>query len=220
MRFLLVLVSIGLMTSPCLAEKTLDHEDQKAKVNYSVGYQIGGDFKRQGVAINPEALMRGIQDGLSGEKALMTEEERRTTLVNLQRQVADRQAEEYRREGDAFLAENARKEGVRTTKSGLQYKVIEEGTGKSPGATDTVTVNYRGTLIDGEEFDSSYRRGQPANFRVDNVIAGWTEALQMMKEGARWQLFIPADLAYGKKGNLADRTLIFEVELISVDSSG
>jgi len=215
--FLTILTSFGFISTACLAGELPNLTDDKAKVNYSVGYQIGSDFKRKGVAINPDALIQGIKDALSGENTLMTPQERRATLVSLQQQMAAWQAEEYRREGRDFLAENARKEGVRTTKSGLQYIVLKEGTGKSPGSTDTVTVNYRGTLIDGQEFDSSYRRGQPATFRVDRVIAGWTEALQMMQEGARWQLFIPADLAYGKKGNLADRTLIFEVELISVN---
>jgi FKBP-type peptidyl-prolyl cis-trans isomerase FklB len=115
------------------------------------------------------------------------------------------------------LAENATKEGVKTTPSGLQYKVIREGTGKTPGPHDSVTVHYRGTRLDGREFDSSYRKNEPATFRVDGVIRGWTEALQLMKEGAKWQLFIPADLAYGERGPLADKTLIFDVELISVN---
>jgi len=204
-----------------------DLGNEKARVNYSVGYQIGDDFKRQGVEINPEALVKGIQDALSGEKALMTPEEQRAALVDLQRKVAaqqeqdkSRQAREYRAEGRIFLAENARKEEIQTTESGLQYKIVREGTGKIPGPTDTVTVNYRGTLIDGKEFDSSYRRGQPATFRVDRVIPGWTEALQLMKEGAKWQLFIPPELAYGDKkiGRIEpNSTLIFEVELISAE---
>ena len=228
MKFLLIMaVSVSLMGNLCLAQENLDLEDKKAKVNYSVGYQIGGDFKRQGVEINPEMLLKGIQDALSGEKGLMTPQERRNTLVNLQRQVAalkeqdkPKQAQEYRGEGREFLAENAKKAGVKTMDSGLQYKVIREGAGRSPGATDTVTVHYRGTLIDGTEFDSSYRKDKPATFRVDRVIPGWTEALQLMREGAKWQLFIPPDLAYGERGTLADKTLIFDVELISVGPSG
>ena len=227
MRYLLAMVlSVILMSSLCLAGEKLDLKDEKAKINYSVGYQIGDDFKRQGVEINPEALVKGIQDALSGEKGLMTPQERRNTLVNLQRQVAaqqeqdkPKQAQEYRGEGREFLVENAKKEGVKTTDSGLQYKVIREGAGRRPGATDTVTVHYRGTLIDGTEFDSSYRKGKPASFRVDRVIPGWTEALQLMREGAKWQLFIPPDLAYGERGTLADKTLIFDVELISVEPS-
>jgi len=199
MRYLLAMVlSVILMSSLCLAGEKLDLKDEKAKINYSVGYQIGDDFKRQGVEINPEALVKGIQDSLSGEKGLMTPQERRNALVNLQRQVAaqqkqdkPKQAQEYPGEGREFLAANAKKPGVVTLPSGLQYKVIREGTGKTPGPHDSVTVNYRGTLINGNEFDSSYRRGKPATFRVDGVIAGWTEALQLMKEGAKWQLFIP-----------------------------
>jgi len=215
------------MSNLCLAEQDLKLEDETARVNYSVGYKIGGDFKSQGVEINRELLLQGIQDALSGKIGLMTPKERRTALMNLQRQVAAaqqkrekaKQAQEYRGEGREFLAANAKKPGVVTLPSGLQYRVIREGTGKTPGPQDTVTVNYRGTLINGNEFDSSYRKGKPATFRVDGVIKGWTEALQLMKEGANWQLFIPADLAYGERGALADRTLIFDVELISVKSS-
>jgi FKBP-type peptidyl-prolyl cis-trans isomerase FklB len=218
-----MVLGVILMSNLCVAEERLDLKDEKVKVNYSVGYRISVDFKRQGVEINPEALVKGIQDALSGQKALMTPQERRNTLVNLQRQVAaqqelnkPRQVQEYPGEGRDFLAANAKKPGVVTLPSGLQYKVIREGTGKMPGPRDLVTVHYRGTLIEGNEFDSSYRKGKPATFRVDGVIAGWTEALQLMKEGAKWQLFIPPDLAYGERGTLADKTLIFDVELISV----
>jgi FKBP-type peptidyl-prolyl cis-trans isomerase FklB len=226
MRYLLaIFLIVSLMPNLCLAEENLDLKDEKAKVNYSVGYKIGDDFKRQGVKINPELLVQGIQDALSGEMGLMTPEERRTELMNLQRRVAvaqqkqkkARQAKEYPGEGREFLAVNAKKPGVVTLPSGLQYKVIREGTGKTPGPRDSVTVNYRGTLINGNEFDSSYRRGKSVTFRVDRVIPGWTEGLQLMKEGARWQLFVPPDLAYGERGTLADKTLIFDVELISVN---
>ncbi len=231
MRFLITLVIVaGLIGTPCLAEELPDLGNEKARANYSVGYQIGDDFKRQGVEINPEALVKGIQDAISGKTPLMTAEEQRATLVNLQRQVATRQkqnkpkqAQKYRGEGREFLASNANKPGVVTLPSGMQYKVIREGTGRSPGATDTVTVHYRGTLLDGTEFDSSYSRGKPATFGVGRVIAGWTEALQLMKEGARWQLFIPPDLAYGEKGAGSkippNSSLIFDVELISVEPS-
>ena len=231
MRFLITLVvGAGLIGTPCLAEDLPDLGNEKTRTNYSVGYQIGDDFKRQGVEINPEALVKGIQDAISGRTPLMTAEEQRAALVKLQRQVAAQQkqdkpnqAQEYRGESREFLASNANKPGVVNLPSGLQYKVIREGTGRSPGADDTVTVHYRGTLIDGTEFDSSYSRGKPATFGVGRVIAGWTEALQMMKEGARWQLFIPPDLAYGEKGAGAkippNSSLIFDVELISVQPS-
>jgi FKBP-type peptidyl-prolyl cis-trans isomerase FklB len=144
-------------------------------------------------------------------------------MMAFQKEVMAKQAEVAKKnkaEGEAFLAENKKKEGVKTTPSGLQYKVIKPGKGKKPKSSDTVTVNYRGTLIDGTEFDSSYKRGQPATFQVSGVIPGWTEALQLMEEGAKWQLFIPSNLAYGERGAGGvigpNATLIFEVELISI----
>ena len=231
MRFLITLVIVaGLIGTPCLAEEMPELGNEKARAYYSVGYQIGDDFKRQGVEINPEALVKGIQDAISGKPPLMTAEEQRATLVNLQRQMSARQekkkvkqAQKYPGESREFLASNANKPGVVNLPSGLQYKVIREGSGRSPGVTDTVTVHYRGTLIDGTEFDSSYSRGKPATFGVSRVIAGWTEALQLMKEGAKWQLFIPPDLAYGEKGAGSkippNSSLIFDVELISVEPS-
>jgi FKBP-type peptidyl-prolyl cis-trans isomerase FklB len=176
--------------------------------------------------MQPETVIRGIQDALSGAEPLMTPEEMRTTMGELGKRIADQRAREKQlaktrveKENVEFLAANAKKEGVVTTPSGLQYKVIEPGTGRTPKLTDTVTVNYRGTLIDGKEFDSSSRgEGKPVTFPVNGVIRGWTEALQLMKEGAKWELFIPPDLGYGERGPLADRTLVFEVELISVAS--
>jgi FKBP-type peptidyl-prolyl cis-trans isomerase FklB len=140
-------------------------------------------------------------------------------MTKKQEEAMKKAAEKNKKDGAAFLAENKKKEGVVTLPSGLQYKIITQGTGNTPKATDTVTVNYRGSLVDGTEFDSSYKRGQPATFPVNGVIKGWTEALQLMKEGAKWQLFIPSDLAYGEKGagNVIgpNATLIFDVELIS-----
>ena len=200
-------------------------KEEKDRISYSVGHQVGGDFKRQGVELNPELLVKGVQDAMSGAKSLMTQQEMNETLVDLKKKVV---AEEQRQkkeaagknlqEGKAFLAENAKKKDVTTLPSGLQYKVIEKGSGASPKKTDSVTVHYKGTLIDGTEFDSSYARGKPATFRVDGVIAGWTEALQLMKPGAKWQLFIPANLAYGERGAGSrigpNSALIFEVELI------
>mgnify|MGYP001828982474 CR=1 FL=1 len=201
----------------------LDLSDETARVNYSVGYQIGGDFKRQGIEMDAAAVVQGIGDALSDAEPKMTEEEMRQTLVELkQKVVAEQRKRSIEREldllaeGEAFLKENAGKEGVVTTDSGLQYKIIEEGTGKSPGPQDQVTVHYRGTLIDGKEFDSSHKRGEPATFRLDGVIKGWSEGLQLMKEGGKAQFFIPPNLAYGDRGPLGHRTLIFDVELISV----
>jgi FKBP-type peptidyl-prolyl cis-trans isomerase FklB len=223
-RYGAVPLLIALYSGAGVASERVGLENESDKVNYSVGYQIGGDFKRQGVELNPEALVQGIQDALSGSGALLTPEEMRTVLVGLKKKIVSAERQQrvqqearYRAEGQAFLAANADKEGVVTLPSGLQYKVIREGTGKTPGPNDSVTVRYRGTQIDGTEFDSSDPDGGPETFRVDGVIKGWTEALQLMKEGATWQLFVPADLAYGLRGPLADRSLVFELELISVN---
>lgn len=202
---------------------------QKDKVSYSIGMDIGSNMKKQSLDIEPDILGRGIKDGFSGNTPLLTEKEVRETLMSFQKEMMAKQgermkalAEKNKKEGDAFLSENKKKERVKTLPSGLQYKVINGGggSGKSPKATDTVTVNYMGTLIDGTEFDSSYKRGQPVSFPVNGIIAGWAEALQLMKTGAKWQLFIPSALAYGEQGKgplIGPNTvLIFEVELISI----
>jgi len=226
-QIVIALVNALLFFGVCSAAGKLDLKDDKVRLSYSVGYQVGGDFLRQGTDINPELLLKGVEDALAGNEPLMTPQEMRTTLVELQKTVTAAQEQKRKAEaetnllaGKAFLSENANKEGIKTLPSGLQYKVIAEGSGRTPKAEDTVTVHYRGTLIDGTEFDSSYSRGKPATFGVGRVIAGWTEALQLMKEGAKWQLFIPPELAYGDKqtGKIEpNSTLIFEVELISVN---
>ena len=229
-HILIAVLSVALLAGVCRAGDKLDLTDEKVRLSYSVGYQVGGDFLWQGTDINPKLLLKGVQDALLGKEPLMTPQEMRTTLVDLQKKVAAAKDQKSKVEvdknlaqGKTFLAENRKKEGVKTLPSGLQYKVIKEGFGAMPIATDTVTVHYRGTLIDGTEFDSSYSRGKPATFGVGRVIAGWTEALQLMKEGARWQLFIPPDLAYREKGAGSkippNSSLIFEVELISVQPS-
>jgi FKBP-type peptidyl-prolyl cis-trans isomerase FklB len=197
------------------------------KANYSVGYQVGSDFKSQNVEVNMDALVKGIEDALSGGQALMTPEERHATLTALRQKIAaeqqarlKEQAAENLAKSKAFMAENAGKDGVTALPSGLQYKIIAEGSGASPTKGDKVTVHYRGTLIDGTEFDSSFKRNKPAMFGVSDVIAGWTEALQLMKEGSKWQLFIPPALGYGASsaGQIPpNSTLIFEVELISIN---
>ncbi len=202
-------------------------KDQKDKVSYGIGMDIGNNLKKQSIDVDPDILAKGIKDAYSGGKTLMNEQELRDTMMALQKEMMAKQtermkelADKNKKESEAFLEGNKKKEGVKTLESGLQYKVITEGSGKSPKATDTVTVNYRGTLIDGTEFDSSYKRGQPATFPVNGVIAGWTEALQLMKEGSKWQLFIPSNLAYGERGAGDDigpnATLIFEFELLSI----
>lgn len=229
MRIILTaLMTVFIFAGVSLAAESLDLTDEKVRLSYSAGYQIGGDFKRQNTEINPAMLLKGVEDALAGNKPLMSSQEMRTTLVELQQRVKalqDQQRKEQavknREAGKVFLLENGKKEGVITLPSGLQYKVIEEGSGKSPTASDSVTVHYTGTLINGTEFDSSYKRKTPATFPVKGVIKGWIEALQLMKEGARWQLFIPPDLAYGDKrvGIIEpNSTLIFDVELISVQS--
>jgi FKBP-type peptidyl-prolyl cis-trans isomerase FklB len=224
---LIAALGILLLTSQVNAEETLILKDQKDKVSYSIGVNIGNNLKRQSIDVNMDAFTQGIKDALSGGKTLMTEEEVNDTLKTFQQEMQAKRTEHLKelgeknkKEGDAFLAENKKKEGVITLPSGLQYKVIKEGTGETPKITDTVTVNYRGTLIDGTEFDSSYKRGQPATFPVNGVIAGWTEALQLMKIGSKWQLFIPLDLAYGERAVGRDigpnATLIFDIELLAI----
>jgi len=202
-------------------------KSEKERLSYAIGVDMGKNLKKQSIDIDPDVLSKGLKDVLSGGKVLLSDEEIlaiknafRQEMTKKQEEERKKLAEKNKKEGVAFLEANKKKEGVKTLPSGLQYKVITEGSGKSPKETDTVTVNYRGTLIDGTEFDSSYKRGQPATFPVKGVIAGWTEALQLMKEGAKWQLFIPSSLAYGEKGAGGvigpDAVLIFEVELISI----
>ncbi len=196
---------------------------QKEKASYALGMKIGGDLKKQvNTAVDPAIAARGFKDALAGSKMLLTEDEERAALMQLQSEVRGQQEAKAReagaaarKEGEAFLAENKTKEGVVTLPSGLQYKIETEGTGPKPTANDTVTCNYRGTLLNGKEFDSSYKRGEPTSFPVNGVIKGWTEALQLMPVGSKWQLFIPADMAYGDRGAGGDigpgETLIFEV---------
>ena len=224
------LTSLTLLASGLQAADKITLKDQKDKLSYSIGMNIGSSLKRQTVEVNLEALTQGIKDSLSGGKALMTEEEVQNTMMELQKQMMAKmeaqnkmEGEDNKKKGEVFLAANKKKEGVKTLPSGLQYKVIKDGTGKIPKATDMVTTHYRGTLIDGTEFDSSYKRNEPASFPVNGVIKGWTEALQLMKEGAKWQLFIPAELAYGERGAPGspigpNSTLVFDIELISVQS--
>ncbi len=212
------------LSAPLMAAEALNLENETARINYSLGHQIGGDFKRQGVKIDADAVVQGINDALSDAKPKMTPAEMNETLMGLKRKVvADQRKRGIENElgmlkdGEAFLEQNAKKEGVITTDSGLQYTVIEPGTGKSPGPQDQVTVHYKGSFIDGRTFDSSYKKKQPATFRLNGVIKGWSEGLQLMKEGGKSRMFIPQKLAYGNRGALAHRTLIFEVELISVE---
>jgi len=187
---------------------------------------LASNLQKQSVPVDPDLVLKGLKDGLGG-KTLLTEEEARAAIMEVQMQLRKQQEEKAKqlgeankKEGETFLAANKSKPDVVTLPSGLQYKILQAGTGAKPTATDTVVCNYKGTLISGTEFDSSYKRGQPASFAVNGVIKGWTEALQLMPVGSKWQLFIPSDLAYGERGAGADigpnATLIFEVELLSI----
>ena len=196
------------------------------KVSYSIGAQIGQNFKRQAIEINLDVMVQGIKDALAGGQLALGEDEMRQIMSDfMQRNMAKmqelRKAEAGKNlaEGNAFLEANKSKPGVKVLPSGLQYRVIREGTGKTPTANDRVKTNYAGRLIDGTEFDSSYKRGEPAEFAVKGVIPGWTEALQLMKEGGKWELYIPANIAYGERGNRGippNSTLVFDIELLAV----
>jgi FKBP-type peptidyl-prolyl cis-trans isomerase FklB len=221
---LVVILGILFLVSQVNAQENLVLKNQKDKISYIIGMDIGTNLKKQSIDIDSNILAKGVKDALAGTKPLLTEQEIQETMVAFQKEMMAKQAEVAKKnkaEGEAFLTENKKKEGVKTLPSGLQYKVIKAGTGKKPKLSDTVTAHYRGTLIDGTEFDSSYKRGQPATFPVSGgMIPGWTEALQLMEEGAKWQLFIPSNLAYGEKGAGRDigpnATLIFEIELVSI----
>jgi FKBP-type peptidyl-prolyl cis-trans isomerase FklB len=207
-------------TQPAAAPAAMD---DAAKMDYALGYQLGRDLA--GTEVRSDALLKGLEDGRAGAQPKLSQAEMESSLTALQKRINDQRAKEsaaaaqkLAAAGTAYLADNAKKPGVVTTKSGLQYKVVTPGNGRAPTASDTVTVHYRGTLVDGTEFDSSYKRGQPATFPVGGVIAGWTEALQLMKEGAKFQIVIPPALAYGDKGPLANQVLLFDVELIKVEA--
>ncbi len=204
---------------------------RKEKFSYALGMDIGkqvaGNLKKQSMEVDWNLVSQGLKDATSGGKTRLTEDEAKAVLNEVQNEVHKEQQEKAQKaaatnktEGEAFLAANKTKEGVVTLPSGLQYKVLTAGTGPKPTASDQVVCNYRGTLINGKEFDSSYKRGQPATFGVGQVIKGWTEALQLMPVGSKWQLFIPSNLAYGERGAGAEigpnSTLVFEVELLSI----
>jgi FKBP-type peptidyl-prolyl cis-trans isomerase len=202
-------------------------KDEKAKNSYAVGVDTGYRLKGMQVDLDAELVARGVKDALSGDETLLTDEELKAVLAALRIQLRTRQeqalkqlAEKNKKEGEAFLTENKTREGVITLESGLQYRVLEAGNGRKPTADDTVVCHYRGTLIDGKEFDSSLSRKQPAEFALKRVIKGWSEALQIMPVGSKWQLFIPPELAYGELGTRGaigpNATLVFEVALLSI----
>jgi FKBP-type peptidyl-prolyl cis-trans isomerase FklB len=219
-RFSLIFAAFLLPLPLFAQEKSPQLTDQKDKVSYSIGLNIGSNLARQNVEINPEALTAGINDAIAG-KPQLTQDQIKEVMTTFEKDMQAKQkaaGEKSAAEGTKFLEENKKKEGVKATASGLQYKVIKDGTGAQPKATDTVTVNYRGTLINGKEFDSSYKRGQPATFPLNGVIKGWTEGLQLMKTGGKYQFFVAPNLAYGERAVGPDispnSTLIFEIELL------
>ena len=202
---------------------------QKDKFSYALGMNLGANLHKQSVPVDPNVMARGLKDALAGGKTLLTEEEARAAISAVQNDMREKQqakmqvaGDANKKEGEAFLADNKSKEGVVALPSGLQYKVLKEGNGPKPTATDSVVCNYRGTLVNGVEFDSSTKHGGPATFPVNGVIKGWTEALQLMPVGSKWQLFVPPDLAYAERGAGGDigpnATLIFEVELVSIQN--
>lgn len=201
---------------------------QKDKASYAIGMNMGQGLRKNSVDVDPNIIVRGFKDALAGGKTLLTDDEAKAALMALQTDLREKQqakmqalGETNKKDGEVFLTENKTKDGVVTLPSGLQYKILKEGTGPKPTASDSVVCDYKGTLLDNTEFDSSYKRHQAATFPVSGVIKGWTEALQLMPVGSKWQLFIPSDLAYGPRGGPGgaigpNATLVFEVELLSI----
>ena len=228
-QYIVPVLACGLLASTAFGQEKPELTTPKQRVSYSIGANIGSNFKRQSMEIDVKTLAAGITDALAGKTAL-TEAEMREVLNTFQQEMQTKMMAKEKVDGEAnikkgeeFLAANAKKEGVKTTASGLQYKVIKSGSGATPKAADSVKVHYHGTLTDGKVFDSSVERGEPVSFQVDGVIPGWTEALQLMKEGDKWQLVIPSKLAYGERGAGGDigpnSVLVFDVELLAVEKA-
>lgn len=217
--------------STAIAEDLVKLTTDMDNVSYSIGVDLGKNFKRQGIDVKAPALAQGLKDAMAGEKFLITEEQMKESLNKFQKDLMakrngefTKKAEENKTKGEAFLSENKTKEGVVTLPDGLQYKIIETGQGAKPGKDDEVTVEYTGTLIDGKVFDSTEKAGKPATFKVSQVIPGWTEVLQLMPAGSTWEVYIPSSLAYGSRamgGAIGpNETLIFKIRLISVKKQG
>jgi len=216
-KYLCAAVAASLLAMPSVLRADDAFKNDKDKASYSMGVDMGRNLQQQGIDVNPDVLKEGLKDGMAGAPLKMTDEEMKATMMAFIQGLRDK----LKAKGTAYLEENKKKDGWKTTASGLQYKVITTGTGEKPKATDTVVTQYRGTKIDGTEFDSSYKRNQPAEFPVNEVIPGWTEALQMMPVGSKWQLAVPATLAYGetpppRSGIEPNSVLLFEVELLGI----
>ncbi len=233
-KLLLVFLFFALIFFPACKKtkvaKPSKLETEKEKASYAIGFDLGKNLKKYSEDISLESMIKGIRDGISGQNSILTEEETKKTLTEFQQNLLKKETERRKElaiknkvEEEKFLAENSKKEGIVTTASGLQYKVIREGNGPKPTLEDTVKVHYKGTFINGKEFDSSYKRGEPVTFQLKNMIPGWIEALQMMKAGSKWQIFIPSALAYGEQGAgdiiEPNSLLIFEVELLEVEKA-
>jgi FKBP-type peptidyl-prolyl cis-trans isomerase len=227
MKLIAVLAVLLVIAPEASAAEKLVLKTDKDKTSYSMGVDMAKTFKRLGIELNLDIFVRALKDELTGKKLLMSEDEIKQTLNAVQAGLKEKQmqavkaaAEENQKAGDSFMETNKTKEGVVTLPSGLQYKILKAGDGKNPTEADTVECNYRGTLIDGTEFDSSYKRQKPATFKVSGVIAGWKEALQLMPVGSKWELFIPPQLAYGMRGAPPiigpNATLVFEIELLAI----
>jgi len=226
-KFIVVALMLSLGGGTILAQTKTAPKTKKEKVSYGIGVNIGKNMKMQGLDIDQGYLTQGIKDGLNNSKTAMSDKDMDETMKSFQQEMSTKmqakqkiEGDKNKKEGEAFLEANKKKDGVITLPSGLQYKILKEGSGVKPTATQTVKCNYRGTLIDGKEFDSSYKRGEPTEFPVGQVIKGWTEALQLMPVGSKWQLFIPSNLAYGENGGGSmigpNAALIFDIELISI----
>jgi len=215
----IIVAAAGLLVVQASAQEAEVFKTQKEKLSYALGMDLGASLRAQSIEVDPVVFGQAFKDALSGGKTLLTPEQARVVLASLQNDMKDKVTSKNKQEGEAFLAQNKTKEGIVALPSGLEYKILKAGDGKKPVLSDTVVCQYRGTLIDGTEFDSSYKRNQPVTFPVNRVIKGWTEALQLMPVGSKWQLFIPASLAYGDRGTGPigpESTLIFEVELVSI----
>lgn len=227
-KYLFLMAGLGICASGVEAQESVDLTDEANRVSYAIGLNMGTSLKRQDIPVEKDALVEGLFSALGDSEPRLTQAEIQETLNAFRTKHQEMQAaklkeegEANRKKGEAFLAENGKKDGVVTLPSGLQYKIVEAGSGEKPGARDKVTVHYRGTLIDGTEFDSSYSRNEPATFPLNGVIKGWQEGLQLMSPGGHWEFYIPSELAYGSRGSRGgigpDETLVFDVKLISVE---